>query len=56
VVIEEFMHGEEASLFAICDGKTAVLFGAAQDHKRAYDGDTKGPTPAAWAPIRHRRS
>ena len=42
VVIEEFMHGEEASLFAICDGETAVLFGAAQDHKRAYDGD-KGP-------------
>ena len=42
VVIEEFMHGEEASLFAICDGKTAVLFGAAQDHKRAYDGD-EGP-------------
>ena len=42
VVIEEFMHGEEASLFAICDGRTALLFGAAQDHKRAYDGDT-GP-------------
>jgi phosphoribosylamine---glycine ligase len=42
VVIEEFMHGEEASLFAICDGETAVLFGAAQDHKRAYDGD-EGP-------------
>lgn len=42
VVIEEFMHGEEASLFAICDGKTAILFGAAQDHKRAYDGD-EGP-------------
>jgi phosphoribosylamine--glycine ligase len=42
VVIEEFMHGEEASLFAICDGKSAVLFGAAQDHKRAYDGD-EGP-------------
>ncbi|GGL30956.1 phosphoribosylamine--glycine ligase [Caulobacter rhizosphaerae] len=42
VVIEEFMHGEEASLFAICDGQTAVLFGAAQDHKRAYDGD-EGP-------------
>jgi len=42
VVIEEFMHGEEASLFAICDGKTAMLFGAAQDHKRAHDGDT-GP-------------
>ena len=42
VVIEEFMHGEEASLFAVCDGRTAVLFGAAQDHKRAYDGD-EGP-------------
>jgi phosphoribosylamine--glycine ligase len=42
VVIEEFMHGEEASLFALCDGKTAMLFGAAQDHKRAYDGD-EGP-------------
>ena len=42
VVIEEFMHGEEASLFAVCDGKTAIFFGAAQDHKRAYDGDA-GP-------------
>jgi phosphoribosylamine--glycine ligase len=42
VVIEEFMTGEEASLFALCDGKSAVLFGAAQDHKRAYDGD-QGP-------------
>jgi phosphoribosylamine--glycine ligase len=42
VVIEEFMTGEEASLFALCDGKTALLFGAAQDHKRAYDGD-QGP-------------
>ncbi len=42
VVIEEFMAGEEASLFALSDGRTAMLFGAAQDHKRAYDGD-KGP-------------
>jgi phosphoribosylamine--glycine ligase len=39
VVIEEFMHGEEASLFALCDGEHAVLFGGAQDHKRAFDGD-----------------
>ncbi|MEO6339126.1 MAG: phosphoribosylamine--glycine ligase [Caulobacteraceae bacterium] len=39
VVIEEFMHGEEASLFALSDGRTALLFGGAQDHKRAYDGD-----------------
>jgi phosphoribosylamine--glycine ligase len=42
VVIEEFMVGEEASLFALCDGATTLLFGAAQDHKRAFDGD-KGP-------------
>ncbi|WP_226637205.1 phosphoribosylamine--glycine ligase [Brevundimonas poindexterae] len=39
VVIEEFMEGEEGSLFALCDGKTARLFGGAQDHKRAFDGD-----------------
>ncbi|MNQ67480.1 Phosphoribosylamine--glycine ligase [compost metagenome] len=39
VVIEEFMDGEEGSLFALCDGKQAVLFGGAQDHKRAFDGD-----------------
>lgn len=42
VVIEEFMHGEEASFFALCDGETAMPFGFAQDHKRAYDGD-EGP-------------
>jgi len=42
VVIEEFMAGEEASLFALCDGETSLLFGAAQDHKRAFDGD-EGP-------------
>ena len=39
VVIEEFMDGEEGSLFALCDGTRAVLLGGAQDHKRAYDGD-----------------
>jgi phosphoribosylamine--glycine ligase len=42
VVIEEFMVGEEASLFALCDGERALLFGGAQDHKRAFDGDV-GP-------------
>jgi phosphoribosylamine--glycine ligase len=42
VVIEEFMAGEEVALFALCDGKQAMLFGAAQDHKRAFDGD-QGP-------------
>jgi phosphoribosylamine---glycine ligase len=42
VVIEEFLEGEEASLFALCDGHSAVLLGTAQDHKRVGDGDT-GP-------------
>lgn len=42
VVIEEFLDGEEASLFALCDGGTAVEIGTAQDHKRAFDGD-QGP-------------
>ena len=42
VLIEEFMHGQEASFFAISDGKTALPLIAAQDHKRAFDGD-KGP-------------
>jgi phosphoribosylamine--glycine ligase len=42
VVIEEFMTGEEASLFALCDGTRAMVFGTAQDHKRAFDGD-RGP-------------
>jgi phosphoribosylamine---glycine ligase len=42
IVIEEFMTGEEASVFALCDGETSLLFGYAQDHKRAFDGDT-GP-------------
>ena len=39
IVIEEFMPGEEASLFVLTDGKTALPFGGAQDHKRAFDGD-----------------
>lgn len=42
VVIEEFMEGEEASYFILCDGKTALPIGTAQDHKRVGDGDT-GP-------------
>lgn len=42
VVIEEFLEGEEASLFALCDGQNAMLLGTAQDHKRAFEGDT-GP-------------
>jgi phosphoribosylamine--glycine ligase len=42
VVIEEFLAGEEASFFALCDGETAIPFASAQDHKRVGDGDT-GP-------------
>jgi phosphoribosylamine---glycine ligase len=42
LVIEEFLVGEEASFFALCDGETAIALASAQDHKRAFDGD-KGP-------------
>lgn len=42
VVIEEFMTGEEASFFVLCDGETVLPIGTAQDHKRVGDGDT-GP-------------
>ena len=52
VVIEAFMAGEEASLFALCDGTRAIAFGSAQDHKRAFDGD-QGPNTGgmgAYAP------
>jgi phosphoribosylamine--glycine ligase len=38
-VVEEFLDGEEASFFALCDGETAIPLTTAQDHKRAYDGD-----------------
>ena len=42
MVIEEFLEGEEASLFALVDGETAVALASAQDHKRVGEGDT-GP-------------
>jgi len=42
VVIEEFLEGEIGSLFALCDGTSSMLFGWAQDHKRAFDGE-QGP-------------
>jgi phosphoribosylamine--glycine ligase len=57
VVIEEFLDGPEVSLFALADGATAVPLLAAQDFKRAQDGD-QGPNtggmgayvPLPWAP------
>ncbi len=52
VVMEEFMEGEEASVFALTDGETFVLLPTAQDHKRIGDGDT-GPNTGgmgAYAP------
>ncbi len=42
IVIEEYLEGEEASFFALVDGRNAIALGAAQDHKRVGEGDT-GP-------------
>jgi phosphoribosylamine---glycine ligase len=42
VVVEEFLVGEEASFFALCDGESAIPLISAQDHKRVFDGD-QGP-------------
>jgi len=54
LVIEEYMEGEEASFFALSDGKTVLALGSAQDHKRVGDGDT-GPNTGgmgAYSPAR----
>ncbi|WP_439601967.1 phosphoribosylamine--glycine ligase [Devosia sp.] len=42
VVVEEYLEGEEASIFALCDGESVVMLPSAQDHKRVWDGD-RGP-------------
>lgn len=42
IVVEEFLHGQEASFLAICDGEKAVALPTARDYKKVYDGD-RGP-------------
>jgi phosphoribosylamine--glycine ligase len=52
VVVEENMHGEEASIFAVCDGSGFKTLVSSQDHKRVFDGD-RGPNTGgmgAYAP------
>ena len=54
IVIEEFLEGDEASYFVLCDGENVLPFGNAQDHKRVGDGDT-GPNTGgmgAYSPAR----
>ncbi|HEM3588346.1 TPA: phosphoribosylamine--glycine ligase [Streptococcus suis] len=55
VVIEEFLAGEEFSLFALVNGDQFYILPTAQDHKRAFDGD-QGPNTGgmgAYAPVPH---
>jgi phosphoribosylamine--glycine ligase len=53
LVIEELLRGREASVIAICDGRTAIALPAARDHKRLADGD-RGPNTGgmgAYSPV-----
>jgi phosphoribosylamine--glycine ligase len=50
ILLEECLTGEELSVFALCDGTTALCLGAAQDHKRVGEGDT-GPNTGGMGAI-----
>ena len=50
LVIEEYLEGQEASVFALCDGQHAVFLGAARDHKRVGEGDT-GPNTGGMGAV-----
>ncbi|MGH7925083.1 MAG: phosphoribosylamine--glycine ligase, partial [Candidatus Binatus sp.] len=53
VIVEEFLTGEEASFFALCDGDNAISLGTFQDHKAIFDGD-RGPNTGgmgAYSPV-----
>jgi phosphoribosylamine---glycine ligase len=50
VVLEECLEGPEVSVFALCDGRRAVLIGSAQDHKRIFDGD-RGPNTGGMGAV-----
>ncbi len=60
MVVEDFLKGQEVSTHALCDGKTAFMFPASQDHKQIFDGD-KGPNtggmgviaPVPWVTEEH---
>jgi phosphoribosylamine---glycine ligase len=63
IVVEEFLDGEEASFFALCDGTRALEFASAQDHKRVGEGESGvntggmgaySPAPIMTAPLRAR--